>query len=507
MNQQALETEKDLVNTHETIDSHRGADLRIYKLDRKLDAKYFTVSVRPDGIEISPQDLTTIEIGDIPVTIKFEDFIGIEISRNAIDKDRKRILFHTTLFNTIICGGADKSRRVMKSFEFFGDSLGGMKEWRHRTMGLWWNWTREMYGAGISEEENMRETTGPLMAYEKKILVIINPKGGQGSAVQEFERVKRYLQANGMHLTVIHTKHRPHAMEIIRDMPAEDFNSFYAVISVGGDGIAHEIVNGYYQRLDFKEVKLRLGFLLGGSACGLAASACLGWGLTKTQDNLVWVMTRGRFSSGAITKYITDGDVKVIYGLGCFFHGFLSDVDFKSEKWRWMGESRFKIYSYLKMLNLDKRPCKYWVSERPFPERENVENWMPDFDESLEGEDWKFFEGKFYGFFYQTSVVLSETQAFSNRVRHDSDFGDTWIAPTKNGYFNFAKGLLMADENKNGIVESKKHITEVTRAFRLELLGGTKHNAANSLLDIDGEPYLGSKVQGMVIKDRLPVLG
>ncbi len=61
-----------------------------------------------------------------------------------------------------------------------------MKEWRHRTRGLGWNWTRANYDAGISGEDTMQETSGPLMAYEKKILVIINLNGGQGKADQGF---------------------------------------------------------------------------------------------------------------------------------------------------------------------------------------------------------------------------------------------------------------------------------------------------------------------------------
>lgn len=53
-----------------------------------------------------------------------------------------------------------------------------------------------------------------------------------------------------MVLKVIHTTHKCHALEIIREMPAEEFQSYWAIVTVSGDGVPHEIVNGFYQRKD-----------------------------------------------------------------------------------------------------------------------------------------------------------------------------------------------------------------------------------------------------------------
>ena len=65
-----------------------------------------------------------------------------------------------------------------------------------------------------------------------------------------FSNVERYLKSNGMILTVIHTTHKCHALEIIKQMPAEEFRSYWAFVAVAGDGVPHEIVNGFYQRPD-----------------------------------------------------------------------------------------------------------------------------------------------------------------------------------------------------------------------------------------------------------------
>lgn len=100
------------------------------------------------------------------------------------------------------------------------------------------------------------------------------------------------------------------------------------------------------------------------------------------------MLTRGRLRSLSLTKYLTNGQNKVVYGCAVFFHGFGSDIDFKSESFRWMGPSRFKFYSYVKLLNLDKRPCKVWMSENRFDKNPEEENWMPGLDVGLHGENW-----------------------------------------------------------------------------------------------------------------------
>lgn len=42
-------------------------------------------------------------------------------------------------------------------------------------------------------------------------------------------------------------------------MPKDEFRKFDAIVSVAGDGIPHEIINGFMMRPDFHELTLNLG--------------------------------------------------------------------------------------------------------------------------------------------------------------------------------------------------------------------------------------------------------
>lgn len=55
------------------------------------------------------------------------------------------------------------------------------------------------------------------------------------------------------------TERRHHAQDYIKQMPAEEFTKFDAIVSVAGDGIPHEIINGFMMRPDCHVLTLNLG--------------------------------------------------------------------------------------------------------------------------------------------------------------------------------------------------------------------------------------------------------
>lgn len=69
--------------------------------------------------------------------------------------------------------------------------------------------------------------------------------------------------------TKVVTERRNHARDYIKEMPADEFSKFDGVVTIGGDGIPHEVVNGFCSRPDYKQLKLVMGLLPGGSGCAL----------------------------------------------------------------------------------------------------------------------------------------------------------------------------------------------------------------------------------------------
>jgi hypothetical protein len=102
---------------------------------------------------------------------------------------------------------------------------------------------------------------------------------------------------------------------------------------------------------------------------------------------------------------------------------------------------------------------------------------------------------------------VAEDWSVTNRITDQSDHADVWVAKCKNGFWNFLSGMMKAEEMSNKLLESPKHTVSKVRAFRLQLMPGTKHTAENSTCDIDGEPYIADIIQGMVLEERIPIIG
>jgi YegS/Rv2252/BmrU family lipid kinase len=69
--------------------------------------------------------------------------------------------------------------------------------------------------------------------------IIVNPTAGNGKAQQLFDTLKPYLDAESVE--ICHTERPGHATELAREVAHDDQMT---VISLGGDGTHHEVING-----------------------------------------------------------------------------------------------------------------------------------------------------------------------------------------------------------------------------------------------------------------------
>lgn len=108
-----------------------------------------------------------------------------------------------------------------------------------------------------------------------KCMVLINPKSGMGHAPKFWSQTVQPMleQEAGMDCsTVVTTEAANHAKEYMEQ--CEDILSYDAVICLGGDGLIHEILQGWQARTDNAEIlqKIKLGVLGCGTGNGLAKS-------------------------------------------------------------------------------------------------------------------------------------------------------------------------------------------------------------------------------------------
>ncbi|KAF9093752.1 sphinganine kinase lcb4 [Mortierella sp. AM989] len=184
--------------------------------------------------------------------------------------------------------------------------------------------------------------------------VLVNPFGGQGHAKRIWEHTAEPLfKAAGCTYDLTYTTHRYHAKEIAKDL---DIRAYDAIVSVSGDGVLHEVINGLMERPDAAIAhKLPLGAIPGGSGNALSFSL-LGEDHGSHVGNAVLGIIKGKAMPVDLCS--------VTQGLNRFFSfvlqsfGLIADVDLGSEHLRWMGEARFTVSAVGKLLSQTTYSCE-----------------------------------------------------------------------------------------------------------------------------------------------------
>ncbi|HXA00018.1 MAG TPA: diacylglycerol kinase family protein [Candidatus Dormibacteraeota bacterium] len=90
-----------------------------------------------------------------------------------------------------------------------------------------------------------------------RFLAIVNPAAGGGKSAKLASTALQQLREKGLNVDVIATTDRGHAVELAAEAYTQGYRRF---IAVGGDGTAHEILNGLFGRAKVQE-RVALGFL------------------------------------------------------------------------------------------------------------------------------------------------------------------------------------------------------------------------------------------------------
>lgn len=113
------------------------------------------------------------------------------------------------------------------------------------------------------------------MPRKKKLLALLNPFGGMGLAPKKWEVAKEILNLAHVDITLKQTERAMHAYHILKT--ELQVGQYDGVITVSGDGLIHESVNGAMSR-DDKERFLEnfsFGFIPAGTGNGLHKSVVM----------------------------------------------------------------------------------------------------------------------------------------------------------------------------------------------------------------------------------------
>ncbi|KAJ4469370.1 ATP-NAD kinase-like domain-containing protein [Lentinula edodes] len=171
----------------------------------------------------------------------------------------------------------------------------------------------------------------------RRLKVLINPHGGVGKAVAVFNKlVEPVLRTAGCSLDIVYTKKTGDAYEIAKSLPLDEFD---ALLSVSGDGLIHEVLNGFanhaYPR---KAFQTPVAPIPTGSGNGLSLNILGiedGFDVVAASLNAI----KGSPMPVDVFSIIQNGKQTVSFMSQAL--GLMADLDLGTEDLRWMGDSRF----------------------------------------------------------------------------------------------------------------------------------------------------------------------
>lgn len=193
------------------------------------------------------------------------------------------------------------------------------------------------------------------------VLIIINPHGGQGNAVRIYnQKILPILKAAHVNYTYQETTYHEHAVEIAKTI---DINKYDIIACCSGDGIPHQIINGFYQRPDkgleaFNKIILTqlpcgsgnaLSLSTHGSNDASAATLCMLKAQKAKLDLMAVTQGKGERANTSLS-FLSQ----------CY--GVIADSDIGTEHLRWMGPIRFDLGVVYHIFKRSKYPCDIYVN-------------------------------------------------------------------------------------------------------------------------------------------------
>lgn len=336
-------------NSKNTINLLKNS-LKVYSIADKTFSDLLYINISDNKIFIKKASDESIKY-----TISYEDLFGIEV---PIEDDTDGLFFNilSTKFKDVgwFFSKIDNTKRVPDIMEFrikpkdyvYTELVNA----RHQIMNNFWSWMQKTYNSGLDLEKEKDSYVHPkgLQPYEAKVMVFVSPVSGKGHGPARWKEGQRFLRARGFHPIVHHTPRRRYTIDTVRELTDDEFKEIFLFIGVGGDGMVHEILNGFKERPDViankSKLKMRCASFMGGSACSTVSFMAIRWKLDKfSLYNNIYIITRCRLYISKTMEIETNGEYQLIHSYHTLSSGYIADVVKNSEFLRFLGELRYLI--------------------------------------------------------------------------------------------------------------------------------------------------------------------
>ncbi|KAJ3148805.1 hypothetical protein HDU86_007360 [Geranomyces michiganensis] len=178
----------------------------------------------------------------------------------------------------------------------------------------------------------------------RSVLVLLNPFSGTKRGRKYYRTVvKPMFDIAGVSVHLHETTHINHATEITRSI---NLNPYSAIVTIGGDGVFHEAINGLLTRPDWEEARrVPVGFIGGGSANAMNKNL-----MTQSRELATLTVIKG--ATRPLDIFSISQNDTVLYSHLAVMWTLLADLDFESERYRWMGGERMTVAAIIRLFRL-----------------------------------------------------------------------------------------------------------------------------------------------------------
>jgi diacylglycerol kinase family enzyme len=181
-----------------------------------------------------------------------------------------------------------------------------------------------------------------------RFLAIVNPAAGGGRATKFAGEALARLKANGLQVDVIASTGAGHVSQLAAEACAQGYCKFLAV---GGDGTAHELINGAYSQCDATR-RIELGFLPMGTGNSFLRDFT-----DKGAESSIEALIAGKKRSVDLLRL--QHSTGTIYSFNLLSVGFTADVGaLTNRNFKPFGHAGYLLGVFVRVLQLRRRGFK-----------------------------------------------------------------------------------------------------------------------------------------------------
>ncbi|RUS71828.1 hypothetical protein EGW08_020413 [Elysia chlorotica] len=208
---------------------------------------------------------------------------------------------------------------------------------------------------------NLQDLSKNIPPERKPWLFLINPFSGPGKAHTIFKQdIVPILYEASIPYKALVTTHAGHASELVK---TTNLSEWYGIVIVSGDGLIFETINGIMQRDDWaSSLKTPIGCLPGGSGNALCCSINYAAG-EPVDVNMVlhsaFVLVKHRvIPMDLVAVHLPH---RTCFSFLSITWGIMADIDYETEKYRNLGETRFTVGAVVGILGQFEFICLFFI--------------------------------------------------------------------------------------------------------------------------------------------------